>query len=409
MTLIKITCPECKHEFSPDQSLKHQLDHMIQQERNQLQSSFDEKEKALKVLQASLGKKETEIDDLLRQKLSLERPKLAAEIEQRLKADSATEITGLREELAQKQQQLNQAMELQLENERLKRDAKTRETEIRIQVEREQAEKQATLEQQITQREAARHQLKLADKEKQMADLKKQLDIAQQKAEQGSMQAQGEVLEVALEVLLQEVFRFDSILPVPKGENGADILQTVRTNFGKECGMIAFESKRTKTFSEGWITKLKEDMLHHGASHGILVTEAMPKDMTSFGLREGVWVCSFREVVGLTAAIRQICVTETTINAAVKNRDSKVHALYDYLMSREFKQRVEAIIQAVSEMKENVEKERKSMLAFWKKQEMQIDQMNFLMIDVIGSIDGLSGNALGPVRGLELGEGSEAA
>lgn len=409
MTSVKITCPECKHEFSPDQSLKHQLDHMMQEERNQLQSAYQLKEESLKTLENQLQKKESEIEDLITARIVSEKAKLRVELEQKVKEDFNAEVDSLKGELQEKQLKLNKAKELELENERIKRKAKEREADILLDAEKKLQKREAEIEAQIIAREGQRQDMKLAEKEKQLSDLRKQLEEARRKAEQGSMQTQGEVHEIALEELLQDIFRFDSIHEVPKGTNGADVVQTVRTQFGKECGTIAFECKNAKNFDPKWIAKLKEDMRIHAAAHGILVTEVMPKDMPTFGARDGVWICTVKEVAGLTAAIRQICITEASISAAEKNRDSKVHALYDYLMSREFKQRVEGVIQAVGEMKTNVEKERKSMLAFWKKQEIQIDQMNFLMIDIVGSIDGLSGNALGPVRGLELGENDEAA
>jgi hypothetical protein len=382
---------------------------MMQEERTQLHATYEEKEKSLKQLQYQLNKKEADIEELVNQKLGTEKEKLKAELEQKVKREFDAELNGLKEELQEKQLKLNKAKELELENERIKREAKEREADILLEAEKKLQKRESEIEAQIITREGQRQEMKLAEKEKQLSDLRKQLEEARRKAEQGSMQTQGEVQEIALAALLQDIFRFDSIYEVPKGTNGADVVQTVRTQFGKECGMIAFECKNAKNFDPKWIPKLKEDIRIHGAAHGILVTEVMPKDMRTFGSRDGIWICTIKEVAGLTAAIRQISITEASISASEKNRESKVHALYDYLMSREFKQRVEGIIHAVSEMKSNVEKERKSMLAFWKKQEIQIDQMNFLMIDIVGSIDGLSGNSLGPVRGLELGESNEAA
>lgn len=131
-------------------------------------------------------------------------------------------------------------------------------------------------------------------------------------------------------------------------------------------------------------------MREHGANHGILVTEVMPKKMSIFGLRSGVWVCTLKEVAGLASAIRQICLTEANIKSTEVNRSEKIQALYNYLMSCEFKQRIEAIIESSTEMRLNIDKERKSMLAFWKKQEKAIDQMGFLVTDIVGSIDTVS-------------------
>lgn len=404
-----ITCPECKHEFSPDQSLKHQLDHLMQEERSFLAANFAEKENALKKEKEELNKKATSIDQIVSDKLTSEKSKMKTDLEKRLRGDISTELDGLRKELEEKQEKLNKAKSLEIEMERIKRETKEREDALKLKFEKELNTERSKIESAIVDREAQRNEMKLAERDKQLNDLRKQLEEARRKAEQGSMQTQGEVQELALEVLLTDLFKFDSIQEVSKGQNGADILQVVRTQFGKECGSIAYESKRTKSFSDSWIAKLKEDMREHGANHGILVTEVMPKDMPTFGLRGGVWICTLKEVAGLSAAIRQICITETNIRSTEANRGEKIQALYNYLMSTEFKHRIEAIIQSSSELRQNIDKERKSMLAFWKKQEKAIDQMGFLISDIVGSIDGISGNALGPVRGLELEQSSEAA
>ncbi len=409
MKKLMITCPECKHEFSPDQSLKHQLDHLMQEERTALATSFSEKEKALNKEKEELNKKATSIDQLVSEQVNAQQAKIKTDLEKKVRGDFSAELDGLRKELDEKQIKLNKAKELELEIERIKRETKEREDSIRLKYEKDLNTERAKIETTIVDREAERHELKFAEQEKKLSDLKKQLDEAVRKAEQGSMQTQGEVQELALEQLLTDLFKFDSIQEVPKGQNGADTIHVVRTQYGKECGIIAYESKRTKNFSEGWIGKLKDDMREHGANHGILVTDAMPKDMPTFGIRNGIWICSMKDVAGLAAAIRQICITEANIKTTEVNRTEKIQALYNYLMSSEFKQRVEAIIETASEMRETIDKQRKSMLASWKKQENGVDQMSFLMTDIVGSIDGISGNALGPIRGLELEEGSEAA
>lgn len=402
MKKLMISCPECKHEFSPDESLKHQLDHLMKEERTALAASYEAK-------MAELNKKETSIDQLVAERLKAEEAQLKTEVAKKLRGDYTTEIEELRKQVADKQAKANKATELQLELEKIKRERKEREDSIKLEYEKKLSGELTKMESTIAERTSQQYELKIAEREKQLSDLRKQLDEAKRKAEQGSMQTQGEVQELALEELLTELFRFDSIQEVSKGQNGADILQVVKTQYGKDCGVIAYESKRTKNFSEGWIAKLKDDMREHGADHGIIVTEAMPKDMPTFGLRNGIWICTYKDVEGLAAAIRQICITEANIKATEVNRAEKIQALYNYLMSSEFKQRVEAIIENVDTMRENIDKERKSMLAFWKKQEKAIEQMGYLLIDIVGSIDGISGNALGPIRGLELEAGSEAA
>jgi hypothetical protein len=409
MKKLMITCPECKHEFSPDQSLKHQIEHLMQEERATLHANFNEKEKALEVLRKDLDIKETSIDRLVAERLKTEKEKLKSELEKTVRGDFSTELEGLRKELDEKQLKLNKAKGLEIEIERIKRETEEREHALQLKYEKELSSERSKIESAIMERESQHNEFKLAERDKQLNDLRKQLEEARRKAEQGSIQVQGEVQELALQELLFDLFKFDSIHEVPKGQNGADTVQVVRTQYGKECGVIAYESKRTKIFSEGWIAKLKGDMREHGASHGILVTETMPQDMTTFGLRNGVWICNFKDVAGLASAIRQFCITETSIRASETNREEKIQALYNYLMSSEFKLRIEAIIQASTELRLNIDKERKSMLTFWKKQEKAVDQMSLVVSDIVGSIDGISGNTLGPIKGLELDEPSEDA
>lgn len=397
-----ITCPECKHEFSPDESLKHHLDHLMKEERAALATSYETK-------MTDLSKREASIDQLVDEKLKVREARLKSEVTKEIRSDYATEIDELRKQVEEKQAKATKVIGLQLELEKIKRERTEREDSIKLEYEKKLSGELTKMESIIAERTSQQYELKIAEREKQLSDLRKQLDEAKRKAEQGSVQTQGEVQELVLEELLTELFRFDSIQAVTKGQNGADILQVVRTQYGKDCGLIAYESKRTKNFSEGWISKLKDDMREHGANHGIIVTEAMPKDMPAFGLRNGIWICAYKDVAGLAAAIRQICLTEANIKATEVNRAEKIQALYNYLMSSDFKQRVEAIIENVGTMRENIDRERKSMLAFWKKQEKAIEQMGYLFIDIVGSIDGISGNALGPIRGLQLEQSDEAA
>jgi hypothetical protein len=251
MKKLMITCPECKHEFSPDQSLKHQIDHLLLEERASLTANFTEKEKALHQLKKELVQKESSIDQVVTEKLKSEKLKLKSELEKTVRGDFSTELDGLRKELEDKQSKLNKAKELEIEMERLKRETRERENTLQLKFEKALNTERSKIESVIVEREAQRNEMKLAERDKQLNDLRKQLEEARRKAEQGSMQTQGEVQELALQELLSDLFKFDSIQEVPKGQNGADTIHIVRTQYGKECGVIAYESKRTKNFSEG--------------------------------------------------------------------------------------------------------------------------------------------------------------
>jgi len=402
MTSVKITCPECKHEFSPDQSLRHQLDHMMQEERNQLQTAFQEKEKSLKVLQNQLQKKESEIDELVNTRISTEKAKLKSELEQKVKADFHVELEGLKEELREKQLKLNKSKELELENERIKREAKEREADILLEAEKKLLKRESEIEAKIIEREGQRQEMKLAEKEKQLSDLRKQLEEARRKAEQGSQKLQGQVQELALEELLKAKFPFDEIQEVKSGVNGADVIHKVKTRNGQECGVIACESKRAINFSEKWIDKLKEDMKAHHADVGIIVTESMPADMTRFGLRKGVWICSFNEVEGLTTVLRESILQIHQVRQSQSGKGEKMELLYEYLCSMEFKHQITGIVEGFSSMKVQLDKEKRAMKGIWKEREKQIDRVMDNTLNMYGSIRGIAGKSVIQIDLLEI-------
>ena len=214
--------------------------------------------------------------------------------------------------------------------------------------------------------------MRIKEMEKQSEDQKKLIEEMRRKSEQGSMQLQGEVQELALEELLRSAFPLDLISEVGKGVRGADCIQTVRNNFGQDCGKIIFESKRTKDFSGDWIEKLKADMRSQGADVAIIVTQAMPKDMERFGEKEGVLICSFNEVRGIVQMVRDSIIKISNALKKQENRGDKMHLLYDYLTSSEFAEQWSAIREGFMSMKLSIQKERDAMEKLWKSREKQL-------------------------------------
>jgi hypothetical protein len=233
--------------------------------------------------------------------------------------------------------------------------------------------------------------LRMKELEKQLDDQKKLADEMKRKAEQGSMQLQGEVQELALEELLRSNFPFDEISEVGKGVRGADCIQLVRNNFEQECGKIIFESKRTRDFSQDWIEKLKADMRSQGASVAVLVTAAMPKDMPCFGERNGVWICSFSEVKALVYVLRDGIIRIFNAARSQENKGDKMHLLYDYLTSTEFSEQWKAIREGFLSMKQSIQKERDTMERLWKAREKQLEKVLLNAAHVRGSIEGIAG------------------
>ena len=218
------------------------------------------------------------------------------------------------------------------------------------------------------------------------------------------MQAQGEVQELELEKLLRASFPDDNILEVPKGQKGADCIQVVRNDFGKDCGMIIYESKRTKTWSNDWIDKLKLNMRMQGCDLPVLVTESFPKNLKRFGQIDGVWVCSFNDVSSIAFLMRDSLIRISHSVTAQENKGEKTMMLYNYLTGIEFRQSIEAIVEAFGQMHADLADEKKKTLKQWAQREKQIQKVMENTVSMYGSIRGIAGGAVKEIKELEMRE-----
>jgi hypothetical protein len=233
--------------------------------------------------------------------------------------------------------------------------------------------------------------MKVKELEKQLEDQKLLTEEMKRKQEQGSMQLQGEVQELALEEMLRTSFPFDIIEEVGKGVRGADCIQTVRNNYGQECGKIIYESKRTKDFSNEWIEKLKADMRNLGADVAVIVTQAMPKDMDGFGEKDGVWICNFMESRAVTSILRDLIIKVYNAGKSQENKGDKMTLLYNYLIGSEFSEQWKAIREGFMSMRMSVQKEREQMEKLWKAREKQLEKVLLNAAHIKGSIEGIAG------------------
>jgi len=277
-------------------------------------------------------------------------------------------------------------------------DLKNKEAEMELELQKKLAAERNLLTEQIRKQEKDKNEiketefsLKLRELEKQLHDQKMLAEEMKRKAEQGSMQLQGEVQETALEEILRNSFPFDLISEVGKGTKGADCIQVVRNNFGQECGKIIYESKRTKDFGGDWIEKFKKDMRSTGADIAVLVTKAMPKDLDCFGLKEGIWVCTFSEVKAVANVLRDGIIRVYNSSKKHENKGDKMHLLYDYLTSNEFSEQWKAIREGFVSMKMSITKERNIMERIWSAREKQLEKVLLNAVHVKGSIEGIAG------------------
>ena len=251
------------------------------------------------------------------------------------------------------------------------------------------------------------HRLKDMEKEKKISDMLKTIEELKRKGEQGSMQTQGEVLELDLEALLRSRFPTDEIEPVPKGIRGADILQRVHNRSGQLCGTIIWESKRTKAWSDGWIAKLKDDQREVKAEIAVIVSETLPSGVKAFTQMEGVWVADFTLAASLAEVLRSGLTQLALAKLSAVGRGEKMDVIYNYLSGPHFRQRVEGIVEAFKSMKEDLDQEKRAITRTWAKREKQIERVINNTAGMYGDIQGIIGASLPEIKILELDEGEE--
>ena len=387
----KITCPSCGHSFNTEQALSQHIE-------DRLKSEFNQKYKSLK---AKLDKDAEDKEADLKKQLAADRLKLQEELKKKVGEDYELQMKSMAEDLESKKKENRDLKNKELELLKKEKALKEQKEEMEMDLKKQLLERSAEIEEAARKKAGEEIQMKMKEKDMQLQSMKDQLEIMNRKAEQGSMQLQGEAQELVLEELLKATFPFDLIEEVGKGVKGADVTHTVRDNFGKESGRIIYESKRTKAFSDGWIDKIKNDLRGQNADLAVIVTETMPKELDRFGVKEGVWVCTFQEIKSVSMILRDSLLKIHAIRISQENKGDKMQMLYDYLTGREFRQQVEAIVEGFTSLKNGLENEKKVTQKLWKEREKQIEKVMLNTIDMYGSVRGIAGNAVGEIRQLE--------
>ncbi len=406
----QISCPNCGTSIDVQDILSHQLEDEIkkkyQDQLNAERNRFKEQEESLNKAKAAFEeskRKENELfQERLQKQLTEERKSIEAKVKAKLSEEQQEQFKSLQEELNEKSEKVKELNRTKIEIEKLKREKEEAKEQAQLAAEIRLNELLKAEKEKITKSEAEKMELKMNELRKQLEDQKKLTAEMQRKQEQGSMQLQGEVQELAIEDWLAVTFPLDTIEEIKKGARGADCIQVVNTRAMQNCGKIYYESKRTKDFSSVWIEKFKADMREKEADIGVLVTEAMPSGMERMGLRDGVWVCSFGEFKGLSAVLRESVIQISKAVVSQEGKGDKMHMLYDFLTSNTFRMQVEAIVEGFSQMKNDLESEKRSMARIWKQREKQIDKVVTNTIDMYGSIKGIAGSAVQSVKALEL-------
>lgn len=400
MTTTLITCPSCGTEFEPTDAIREEVQKELRQQMKDWQQKKEDDFKKKEVaLQKQLSEKDNEYQKLLADEKKKMQSDLEQSIRKSLSADFENQLKILQQSVADNEEKLKEARKRELEFLQKEQNLNRKEAELELAVQKKIIEEREKLSVEIRKIEAQKieqletdFRMRLAEKDKQLEDQKKLAEEMKRKAEQGSMQLQGEVQELLLENILQNTFPHDTILPVGKGVRGADCIQVVNNNFGNECGKIIYESKRTANFSNDWIDKLKADMRSQGADVAVIVTQSMPKDMERFGEKDGVYICTFAEVNSLAAVLRTGILKIYALSKSQENKGDKMTMLYDYLTGSEFNEQWKAIREGFLSMKMSIQKERDAMERLWSAREKQLSKVLLNATRFKGSIEGIAGS-----------------
>ena len=408
-----IFCPQCKSEIKLTESLAAPLLESVRRDYEQRLSQKDneisKREKLLNQRAESIEKAKQNLDHEIEQKLRSERARIVSEEAQKAKLaigsdleQKAKEINDLQQILQEQDKKLGEAQQVQAELLRKQRELDDAKRELDLTIEKRV---QANL---VAERDKAKKEaeeelkLKVMEKDQTITAMQKQIEELKRRAEQGSQQLQGEVQELQLESLLRAKFPRDTIHPVAKGDFGGDVLQRVIGPLNQICGTILWESKRTKNWSDGWLPKLRDDQRAAKADVAVILSQALPKDVDTFGFLDGVWVADPKVAVPVALSLRQSLIEISAARQASQGQQTKMEMVYGYLTGPRFRQRVQALVEAFSSMKEDLDREKKTITRQWAKREEQIDRVMQATVGMYGDLQGIAGKTLQEIEGLEF-------
>jgi hypothetical protein len=407
MNSFTIVCPNCKSEIPLSEAVTHQVHEQLagdfRQREQLLQKSLAERERQIADQQTQIENDRRHLDAEVAQKFAAERSKFAAAALEEAKLSLGLELQDLQQRLNERQKQLQEAQKSELELRKRESALQTRSETLELEMARKLDDERTKIRDQARDAASQEQLLKLAEKDKLISEMQKQISHLKQKADQGSQQLQGEVLEVDLEKQLRAAFPFDDVEPVLKGVRGADVLQHVRTSTGRDCGTIIWDAKRTKGWSNAWTAKLKEDQRAAKAELAIIVSLALPDGVRHFGQVDGVWVCDCACMLGLAAAMRQGLIGAASARLAETGKQGKMEELYQYLCSTEFRQHIDGTVESFVELQKDLARERRAMEKIWAAREKQIARALRHTALLYGGIQGIAGaNALPELKQLQL-------
>ena len=401
----QITCPHCRHDFPLDQLMAAQITDKI---RGELDAEYTAKTQALVAERAELestrkqlAESQQQLDKQIAETLAKERKKIEQDAHVKAKQVVAVELKDRETQISEAAARLKEFEQREIDLRKSNRQLEARAEQNELDIARKLDEERKKIRTKALAQAAEENQLKLAEKDLAIESMKKKIDELRQKAEQGSQQIQGEVQELALEALLPAEFPGDVIKPVGKGVRGADVLQQVYDTTGRECGSILWESKRTKNWQDGWLTKLMDDQQEAKASCVCIVSSALPAEVQHFGEVNGVWVASWTCVRSAAMALRHALIETARARRATEGQHGKMELVYNYISSGEFALRVKGIVSPYIEMQADLESEKRAFNRQWNKRQKQLDRAIASTTGLFGDLQGIVGNGLQEIEGID--------
>src|SRR5580704_4955589 len=413
MTEPTITCPNCRTEVKLTESLAAPL---IEATRTQYEQKLAVKESEVAARKMSIRKQREDlakdresIDELVKTRLTTERDAIAAEESRKAKAllaldldQKGRELLELNQMLQDRESKLAEAQKAQAEFLRKQRELDDAKREIDLTVESRVQEGLTAVRDKAKQEAEQGLKLKVLEKEEQIASMQRQIEDLKRRSEQGSQQLQGEVQELELEALICANFPHDIVEPVPKGEFGGDVLHRVMSAAGQPCGTILWEVKRTKKWSNAWLAKLRDDQRAAKADVAMIVTTALPEDVETFNILDGVWVTGRRCAIPVAIALRSSLIELAAARLAGDGQRTKAEMVYQYLTGPRFRHRIEAIVEKFTDMQADLDKERKLMMRMWAKREEQLRGVVESTAGMYGDLQGIAGSTLREIDALDI-------
>ena len=394
-----VSCPHCEQQFPLREGLSHHLIEQYEQEYDEMLSkekialeervSQEQKRKIAKVHESELATLKAELEETKQAEKTFKKQSEVAskKAAEQVRLEASFELKLLQDEMTVKDKRLTKFRNEELLLRKEKKLVEQQKAELSLDVERK-LDIERTL---MKKKSSEEFSLREAELKKKISDAQKANEELTRKLEQGSQQLQGEVLELELESLLGQSYPFDDIEPVKKGIRGADVIQHVKLRSGAICGTIVWETKRAENWSNNWIPKLKEDMQRESGDISVLVSTVFPANVDEVIIQyEGVWLVRPDVVSGISAALRTVLIESQRQKSVSVGKNEQMEALFDYVTSNQFAQRIRAVVENYELMRIDLEKEKAAMQRIWKKREMQIGRISDQMLSVCGELQGVS-------------------